>query len=64
MRGARVTGVVVGDGHTTLQTTRGDVCGRWVVNAAGLGADHLDAEFDITASPSRRGEASCWCSTS
>ena len=28
---------VVGDGHTTLQTTRGDVRGRWVINAAGLG---------------------------
>jgi glycerol-3-phosphate dehydrogenase len=53
-----VTGVVVEDGHTTLQTTRGDVRGRWVINAAGLGADHLDAEFGhhrFTVTP-RRGE--------
>src|SRR5215212_4013307 len=58
MRGTRVTGAVVGDGHTTLQTTRGDVRGRWVVNAAGLGADRLDAEFGhdrFTVTP-RRGE--------
>ncbi len=45
MRGTRVTGAAVSDDHTTLQTTSGDVRGRWVVNAAGLGADHLDAEF-------------------
>ena len=58
MRGARVTGAVADDGHTTLQTTRGDVRGRWVINAAGLGADHLDAEFGyhrFTVTP-RRGE--------
>ena len=58
MRGARVTGAVPGDGHTTLRTTRGDVRGRWVVNAAGLGADHVDAEFGyhrFTVTP-RRGE--------
>jgi glycerol-3-phosphate dehydrogenase len=58
MCGARVTGAMAGDGHTTLQTTRGDVCGRWVINAAGLGADHLDAEFGhhrFTVTP-RRGE--------
>ncbi len=58
MRGARVTGAVVGDEHTTLQTTRGDVHGRWVVNAAGLGSDYLDAEFGhdrFTVTP-RRGE--------
>ena len=56
--GARVTGAVTGDGHTTLQTTRGDVQGRWVINAAGLGADYLDAEFGhhrFTVTP-RRGE--------
>ena len=56
--GARVTGAVAGDGHTTLQTTRGEVCGRWVINAAGLGADYLDAEFGhhrFTVTP-RRGE--------
>ena len=58
LRGARVTGAVVGNGHTTLRTTRGDVHGRWVINAAGLGADHLDAEFGhhrFTVTP-RRGE--------
>jgi glycerol-3-phosphate dehydrogenase len=57
LRGARVTGVVA-NGHTTLQTTRGDVHGRWVINAAGLGADHLDAAFGhhrFTVTP-RRGE--------
>lgn len=32
-------------GVTTLLTERGDVRARWVVNAAGLGADHLDAMF-------------------
>jgi glycerol-3-phosphate dehydrogenase len=58
MRGTRVTGAVVGDAHTTLQTTRGDVSGRWVVNAAGLGSDYVDAEFGhdrFTVTP-RRGE--------
>jgi glycerol-3-phosphate dehydrogenase len=58
MRGTRVTGVEVGDDYTTLQTTRGDMRGRWVVNAAGLGADHVDAEFGherFTVTP-RRGE--------
>ena len=54
----RVTGVVVGAKHTTLHTTRGDVHGRWVINAAGLGSDYLDAEFGnrrFTVTP-RRGE--------
>jgi glycerol-3-phosphate dehydrogenase len=53
-----VTGAVTAGGHTTLQTTRGDVQGRWVINAAGLGADYLDAEFGhhrFTVTP-RRGE--------
>jgi glycerol-3-phosphate dehydrogenase len=57
LRGARVTGVVA-NGHNTLQTTRGDIHGRWVINAAGLGADYLDAEFGhhrFTVTP-RRGE--------
>ncbi|MGO4443651.1 NAD(P)/FAD-dependent oxidoreductase [Mycobacterium sp. 2YAF39] len=56
--GARVTGVVVGEERTTLHTTRGDVHGHWVVNAAGLGSDYLDAEFGhhrFTVTP-RRGE--------
>ena len=58
LRGARVTGAVAGEGHTTLQTTRGDIHGRWIINAAGLGADYLDAEFGhqrFTVTP-RRGE--------
>ena len=41
-----------------MRTTRGDVHGRRVINAAGLGADHLDAEFGhhrFTVTP-RRGE--------
>lgn len=56
--GARVTGAVTVDDHTRLQTTGGDVRGRWIINAAGLGADHLDAEFGhdrFTVTP-RRGE--------
>lgn len=58
LRGARVTGVEVGPEHTTLHTTAGEVRGRWIVNAAGLGADTLDAEFGyerFTVVP-RRGE--------
>lgn len=45
VRGARVTAAVPGAEFTTLQTSRGEMRGRWVINAAGLGADHLDAEF-------------------
>lgn len=58
LRGARVTGVEVGPEHTTLHTTAGEVRGRWIINAAGLGADTLDAEFGyerFTVVP-RRGE--------
>jgi glycerol-3-phosphate dehydrogenase len=57
-RGARVTDVIVGTDHTTVMTTTGDVDARWVVNASGLGADHLDAAFGhrrFTVTP-RRGE--------
>ncbi|WP_396905196.1 NAD(P)/FAD-dependent oxidoreductase [Mycolicibacterium phlei] len=57
-RRARVTGVSVGEDTTTVHTTDGDVTARWVINAAGLGADHLDAEFSyhrFTVTP-RRGE--------
>ncbi|WP_234314648.1 NAD(P)/FAD-dependent oxidoreductase [Streptomyces sp. NRRL F-5135] len=53
-----VTGVRRDDGHTTLLTTAGDVRARWVVNAAGLGADHIDRLFGhdrFTVTP-RRGE--------
>jgi len=44
--------------HTVLATGRGDVAARWVVNAAGLGADVLDQRFGFsrfTVTP-RRGE--------
>lgn len=58
IRNARVLQVESADGHTTLRTTAGDVHGRWVINAAGLGADHLDEQFGhhrFTVTP-RRGE--------
>ncbi|PRC47436.1 FAD/NAD(P)-binding oxidoreductase, partial [Mycobacterium sp. ITM-2017-0098] len=58
LRGARVTSVTAGAEYTTVHTTGGDVRGRWIINAAGLGADHLDAEFGyhrFTVIP-RRGE--------
>ena len=57
-RGERVTDVVVGSDHTTVVTTAGRIEARWVINAAGLGADHLDATFGhhrFTVTP-RRGE--------
>ena len=44
--------------YTTLVTTAGDIRGRWIINAAGLGADYLDAKFGydrFTVTP-RRGE--------
>lgn len=56
--GAKVTAAQPGPEYTTLTTTAGDVHGRWIVNAAGLGADHLDAAFGhqrFTVTP-RRGE--------
>jgi glycerol-3-phosphate dehydrogenase len=59
LTGAKVTAAQdTGDGYTTLTTTAGDVRGRWIVNAAGLGADHLDGAFGhhrFTVTP-RRGE--------
>ncbi|CAN5841287.1 NAD(P)/FAD-dependent oxidoreductase [soil metagenome] len=57
-RGALVSDVVPAHGYTTLVTTDGDIHGRWIINAAGLGADHLDARFGyhrFTVTP-RRGE--------
>ncbi|HYO03882.1 MAG TPA: NAD(P)/FAD-dependent oxidoreductase [Mycobacterium sp.] len=60
-RSAEVTDVIPRGGvveHTTLVTTAGEINARWVVNAAGLGADHLDARFGhrrFTVTP-RRGE--------
>ncbi|MBA6440678.1 NAD(P)/FAD-dependent oxidoreductase [Streptomyces sp. GMR22] len=53
-----VTGVAEGPESTTLHTSSGDVRARWVVNAAGLGADHVDRLFGhdrFTVTP-RRGE--------
>lgn len=55
----RVAGIDVGPETTVLHCERGSaVTARWVVNAAGLGADHLDALFGyqrFTVTP-RRGE--------
>src|SRR5206468_752399 len=58
--GTRVVGMTVGrdDETTVLQTEGSPVTTRWVVNAAGLGADHLDRLFGhdrFTVVP-RRGE--------
>lgn len=58
VRGARVTAVTPGAEYTTLHTSAGEMRARWVINAAGLGADHLDAQFGygrLTVTP-RRGE--------
>ncbi|MCW2641937.1 MAG: ferredoxin [Dactylosporangium sp.] len=54
----RVEKVSVGADTTTLYTSAGDVRARWVINAAGLGADVLDRLFGhdrFTVTP-RRGE--------
>jgi glycerol-3-phosphate dehydrogenase len=54
----RVQDVNVNDEHTVLQTSSGEIRARWVVNAAGLGADVIDAAFGhgrFTVVP-RRGE--------
>ncbi|MDX1876018.1 NAD(P)/FAD-dependent oxidoreductase [Mycolicibacterium sp. 120266] len=58
LRGHRVETVDVGPEFTTLHTSAGPVTSRWVVNAAGLGADVIDARFGFerfTVTP-RRGE--------
>ncbi|MEV4014087.1 NAD(P)/FAD-dependent oxidoreductase [Nonomuraea angiospora] len=58
LRGHRVTAVHPGPDATRLVTTAGELSARWVVNAAGLGADALDALFGhdrFTVTP-RRGE--------
>jgi glycerol-3-phosphate dehydrogenase len=55
---AQVTGVCSVDGVHELVTTRGRVRARWVINAAGLGSDVIDAMFGgggFTITP-RRGE--------
>ena len=58
LREHRVDAVTRGDAVTTLHTGRGDVSARWVVNAAGLGADLLDGLFghDRFQLHPRRGE--------
>src|SRR5690348_6904758 len=56
--GAEVTGVTSAGGLHELATTRGRLRCRWVVNAAGLGSDVIDAMFGgggFTITP-RRGE--------
>ena len=56
--GRRVEAVEVGAGRTTLRTEGGPVAARWVINAAGLGADVIDGYFGFTrfrVTP-RRGE--------
>jgi glycerol-3-phosphate dehydrogenase len=58
LTGHRIEGVDVGADVTTLRTAAGDVTTRWVVNAAGLGADVIDAMLGhnrFTVTP-RRGE--------
>lgn len=45
LREHRVTGVDVGAEQTVVHTDKGDVTARWVVNAAGLGGDVVDAMF-------------------
>jgi len=44
--------------HTVLHTNRGDVAAAWVINAAGLGGDHIDRMFghDRFHITPRRGE--------
>ena len=54
----RVTGVAAAGDRYRLDTTRGPLRGRWVVNAAGLGSDTVDRMFGgdgFTIRP-RRGE--------
>jgi glycerol-3-phosphate dehydrogenase len=58
LTGHRVDSVTEGEQHTTRHTSGGDVEATWVVNAAGLGADLLDAAWGhqrFTVTP-RRGE--------
>jgi len=58
LTGHRVGSVTAGEQHTTLHTSGGDIEASWVVNAAGLGADHLDSAWGhrrFTVTP-RRGE--------
>ena len=56
--GHEVTGIDIGDASALITTTRGEVRARWIVNAAGLGADVIDRMLGhdrFTVVP-RRGE--------
>jgi glycerol-3-phosphate dehydrogenase len=56
--GHRVQSVSAEGDHTVLATSKGEVRARWVINAAGLGADYIDQMFGydrFTVTP-RRGE--------
>jgi glycerol-3-phosphate dehydrogenase len=56
--GHRVESIRLGPDHSELVTNRGPVRARWVVNAAGLGSDDVDAMLGhrrLTITP-RRGE--------
>lgn len=63
-RSTQVLSATVGADHTTLSTTRGEVSGRWIINAAGLGATISTPHSGTGASPSLRAAESFWCSTS
>src|SRR4029453_16100950 len=55
---AAVTGVRANGGGHLIETTRGEVSAEWVINAAGLRSDEVDAIFghsDFRVTP-RRGE--------
>lgn len=56
--GRPVDSVDVGDAGTTLHTDAGPIRTRWVVNAAGLGADVIDGQFGFSrfSVTPRRGE--------
>lgn len=54
----QVTGIKRQNDHTCVTTSQGEILTRWVVNAAGLGADWIDQMFGhdrFTVTP-RRGE--------
>ncbi|WP_319434122.1 NAD(P)/FAD-dependent oxidoreductase [Mycobacterium sp. RTGN5] len=57
-RGCAVQSVDVGEATTTLHTSAGPLTARWVINAAGLGADLIDGQFgfDRFRVTPRRGE--------
>ncbi len=54
----RAESVTVQPERTILHTSSGDISARWVINAAGLGADYIDKEFgyDRFHVTPRRGE--------